>query len=470
MKKAIRDISVLLGLLMFASTVLSQSGYRRLRGFEEVNSPIYDELGLCFFPGGGIIFSTNRRSELLSAHRPSSDQYFYNIYTTKIDESGKKWEKPKLFSKSLLIKDNVTWPSITEDGETLFFVSTNRNNDTISSIYISYSKGKNGWTAPEPFIYTNSGYNMICPSVTPDGNRLYFSSENPEGYGGYDIYFCRRTGNTWTKPVNMGPVINTSTDEITPFYHPDGRLYFASKGHNGEGGLDIFYTEKVDNEWIRPIPDIVNNRRGDQFGFIASQSLDTVFLFSNRRGTDDIIARIKTFSNFPDCPMQIEETFCFKFEEAGTMSLDTTSLSYEWDFGDGHKKRSVKAKHCFEKPGFYLVQLNVIDTLTNEVYFSQATYELPVEEVEQPYITAPDTAYVGQRIDFNSDKSSIRSFETDEFYWDFRDGGEELGKKVRYTYETPGVYLVKLGILGNDQDGNQQKKCSQKEITILERD
>ncbi len=101
---------------------------------------------------------------------------------------------------------------------------------------------------------------------------------------------------------------------------------------------------------------------------------------------------------FIDCKPQEENEYCYVFYEPNNNELDTTVLAYEWDLGDGTKIRKLKAEHCYSKTGTYLVQLNVIDLLTNEVALNQASDSFLVEDVEQPYITAADTIMTGQEL------------------------------------------------------------------------
>jgi hypothetical protein len=156
------------------------------------------------------------------------------------------------------------------------------------------------------------------------------------------------------------------------------------------------------------------------------------------------------------------------------MDLDTTSLKYEWDFGDGNKVRNIQAEHCYEDVGFYMVSLNVIDTLTGEVYFSEATYDLLIEKLEQPYITSVDTVRVNERFDLDGNLSVIRSFEPKDYFWDFGDGNIETGIEATHTYTSPGEYYIRLGITDgeSEEDSDEFKldgrKCAQKMIRVME--
>ena len=103
------------------------------------------------------------------------------------------------------------------------------------------------WTKPETFFINSRDYSVGHPALTPNGNTLFFVSDQPGGYGGTDIYSCKRTDNGWDSPVNLGPVINTPGNEMFPFVTEKNELWFASDFHPGFGGLDIFVT-KPDEE------------------------------------------------------------------------------------------------------------------------------------------------------------------------------------------------------------------------------
>ena len=146
--------------------------------------------------------------------------------------------------------------NISQDGEWLVFAGNFSGQGYGNyDIYISYNTPQ-GWSAP-----INLGENIntdfweSSPSLSPDKNALYFSSNRPGGYGGKDIYVSYRSANgKWSPAQNLGPSINTAGDEIEPFIHADNNtLYFTSNGLPGYGGLDIFLTRKDANgKWQTP--------------------------------------------------------------------------------------------------------------------------------------------------------------------------------------------------------------------------
>jgi len=136
-------------------------------------------------------------------------------------------------------------------------------------------------------------YEEVHPTLTADGKRLYFASNRPGGLGGMDLYYSDFQGGEWSEPVNLGDTINTAGNEIFPFIHEDGTLYFASDGWGGFGGLDIFSTEKNGaDDWQAPINvGTPFNSPKDDFGFILNITGTEGYLSSARdggNGKDDI--------------------------------------------------------------------------------------------------------------------------------------------------------------------------------------
>jgi WD40-like Beta Propeller Repeat len=148
------------------------------------------------------------------------------------------------------------------------------------------------WDKVESLPFNNQEFTHAHPALSHDGMKLYFTSNRPGGYGGMDLYVSRYRGGVWTAPENLGPDVNTAGNELFPFIHKDGTLYFASDGHGGLGGLDIFRTKAKADLWEIPsnIGSPINSNK-DDFAFILEADSKTGSLTSNReggRGGDDI--------------------------------------------------------------------------------------------------------------------------------------------------------------------------------------
>jgi outer membrane protein OmpA-like peptidoglycan-associated protein/tetratricopeptide (TPR) repeat protein len=172
------------------------------------------------------------------------------------DKTGGTWDKSISLPGNINTNQNEGAQNISQDGQWLIFTGCNFPEGHGScDLYISYLTA-DGWSTPENLGDSiNSEYWESAPSLSPDKRDLYFSSRQPDGYGGSDLYVSHRLLNgRWSMPENLGPTINTIGDEGTPFIHADNQsLYFTSNGHPGYGGDDLFVTRKgTGGVWSKP--------------------------------------------------------------------------------------------------------------------------------------------------------------------------------------------------------------------------
>jgi outer membrane protein OmpA-like peptidoglycan-associated protein len=151
-----------------------------------------------------------------------------------------------------------------------------------------------GWTEAKAFQYNSDEYSMGHATLTADGKTMYLASDMPGGQGGVDLYKCERNEDgTWTQPINLGDRINTEGNEMFPFIHHTGVLFFASDGHVGLGGLDVFATKLSGQGAAGPIKNLgvpVNSSR-DDFSLIVDKNMSSGYFASNRtvgKGDDDL--------------------------------------------------------------------------------------------------------------------------------------------------------------------------------------
>lgn len=197
------------------------------------------------------------------------------------------------FSKASALDESInridfynTGVSFSEDGQKMYFTRAKYNNNGVenSQIYLSKRAGDK-WGSPYPIEALNNEFRSMHPYEGELFGRkvLYYISDMPGGYGGYDIYYSTITGDTYEKPVNLGEKINTPRNEMSPFYK-DGALYFSSNGHPGMGGLDNFYSEWDGSKWSE-----VTN-----MGFNYNTSYDDSFLRFNQGGTAGYVVSNRT--------------------------------------------------------------------------------------------------------------------------------------------------------------------------------
>jgi len=159
-----------------------------------------------------------------------------------------------------------------------------------SALYLADVNAQGEITSSKPFIFNEVGSSINAAHLAFDGSVIYFSSNRKGGFGGYDIYVSYLNNGVWSVPQNLGPAINTSGDEVTPFL--DGSLlYFASDWHYGLGGFDIFKSEVVNGTWTsaQNLGNGINSPQDEYFP--SMNAYHELFVTSNRlggRGNNDI--------------------------------------------------------------------------------------------------------------------------------------------------------------------------------------
>ncbi|MEA5461923.1 OmpA family protein [Arcicella sp. LKC2W] len=149
---------------------------------------------------------------------------------------------------------------------------------------------KESWSNVKEVPFNSDEYSCGHPALSPDNTKMYFVSDMPGGYGGTDLYIVEYTDGTWGTPVNLGKEVNTEGNEMFPFVDESGNLYFSSDGHEGLGGLDLFFAEMKDGIAYKGVVNLGAplNSEKDDFGLITDAGRNTGFFSSNRkRGIHD---------------------------------------------------------------------------------------------------------------------------------------------------------------------------------------
>jgi len=203
------------------------------------------------------------------------------------------------------------------DGKTLYFTRDNYYEKSYKTDSTGVSRLKlfsaklfgDRWGDVRELPFNSDNYSVGHPAVSPDGKKLYFSSDMPGGLGQSDLYVVdiKRGRNHFGKPVNLGPNINTEGRENFPFISKKGDLYFSSDGHLGLGGLDVFVCKNVDGKLSRPRNlGVPLNSGKDDFAIYIDDDTKNGFISSNRDASrlgDDNIYTIKNIK--PVCDVLI---------------------------------------------------------------------------------------------------------------------------------------------------------------------
>lgn len=264
----------------------------------EINSP-EQEFGTNFH-GDEVVFTSSRSDVKAVVRKWNWNQLsFLDIYKSELDTVTWELSEPVAHHKKFNKKYHEGPASFNKAGDIMVFTSNNyrgrNSNDVVTlELFESHRKGES-WGKPVPLPFNNKEYSVGHGSLTQDGNTLYFVSDMPGGLGGTDIYRAERKSNgEWGDPIHLDAEINSPGNEMFPFFHQDSVLFFASNGHPGLGGLDMFYIDirelGINRTTNMNAP--VNSSR-DDFSFIMDDERKKGFFSSNRiggMGNDDIYA------------------------------------------------------------------------------------------------------------------------------------------------------------------------------------
>lgn len=200
--------------------------------------------------------------------------------------------KPKLLLEGIQAKTKVGPVTFSKDKQSVFYTENNfgegnrwfSNKSLVLRLYAADIDNNQNWTGTKPLPFNGDNHSVGFPVLTADGKTLLFASDMAGGFGGFDLYVSYRQGNSWSKPINLGPKVNTEGDEITPFII-GSMLYFSSNWHWGLGGFDIFSAKQSNGTWseITHLGKEINSTR-DDVGFVFDIKKATGYFASNRLG------------------------------------------------------------------------------------------------------------------------------------------------------------------------------------------
>ncbi len=252
----------------------------------------------------GIVFASSRpKTEMIERKHAWTNQPFLDLYYSRGKEN--KFRAPEMFAAEIQTKLNDGPVAFNKKGDELWITRNNivgtkvhKSSDKIVKLKLfkSNSNGGNEWGKLESFEHNSDNYSCAHAALSPDGQRLYFSSDMPGSKGGMDIFMCSKQGNGWSRPVNLGDTVNTRGNELFPAVMDDGTLYYSSDGLPGLGGLDIFFTRDLGNRFTVPVNvGYPINTYDDDFNMVYDLKNKIGYLSSNRanKGFDDDLYTFK---------------------------------------------------------------------------------------------------------------------------------------------------------------------------------
>lgn len=225
----------------------------------------FDEYAPFLDPDGKTFYFVSRRADNKGGGISSGDQrYFEDIYISTWNEETQEWSEASNADEAVRRLNTNGFDAISmisPDGKYLYLTINTEGlpkakpRTRHSDIYFSKKNNRGGWNSPKPFPKPiNTLFFDAACSMTADESTLYFISERNGGQGNSDIWKCVKVGKDWSKPVNLGPIINTKGQETTVFVTPDEKyLFFSSTGHQGMGGYDVYVSANVEGQWGEPV-------------------------------------------------------------------------------------------------------------------------------------------------------------------------------------------------------------------------
>jgi outer membrane protein OmpA-like peptidoglycan-associated protein len=268
----------------------------------------YSDYG-SFVYNNKIYFASARDTGNFSQRRHKwTGEYYTNIYSANIDPQNSAAVKPNKFKTALNTKFHESTPVFTKDGNTVYFTRNNyidgkkgKDDNKITLIKLYKATLENGkWTKITALPFTSDNYSTAHPALSPDEKTLYFASDMPGSIGQSDIYKVSiNSDGSFGTPQNLGKPINTEGKETFPYVTSENEIYFASDGHPGLGGLDVFVGQIDENGTVSDIQNLGNdiNSPKDDFAYIIDPVSRQGYFSSNKdggMGSDDIYKFLET--------------------------------------------------------------------------------------------------------------------------------------------------------------------------------
>jgi len=396
---------------------------------------------------GRLYFSSSRKDLVSGSNYGWNDEPWLDIFV--VNE-----EDPE--SIPVKIKGNIN----TKFHESSLIFTTDYKKDTV--IYFTrnnYFKNKEGygaqneinlkifsaikiegeWKVNRSLRINSDYYSTGHPFISPDGKRLYYTSDRPGGFGGTDIYYSEIHERGAIGPsINAGPVVNTEGNEMFPFINKEGQMFFSSDGHVGFGQLDIFSTIANENN---EIVDVINlgtpiNSSSDDFGFFAHEDGITGYISSNReggKGSDDIYK----FKFTPSLTLEGYVTDGINDKVLDSVRISLFDQTMNTKVGEIETDENGYYKMFINRATNYMITASRRTHPTAEVFFSTFNTPITTRVIRQDIVLEPvlDLKLLAnlKKIYFDFNKADIRP-----------DAAMELDKVVKLMTVTYPEMIIRL--------------------------
>ncbi len=331
------DITEVYSRLLNSITLVEERSEKFIVNRLSINSK-YSDYAPSFFEGELVFASSRNANSFSKIVHELNNQPFLDLYTTVRASDQRSIGRLKGEINSKFHESSATF---SKDGKTVYFTrnnyskrksKTNQEGTILLKLYkASYDNGK--WRNIEELPFNSDEYSIAHPALSKDGKHLYFASDMPGSFGKSDLYVVEiNEDGSFKTPRNLGDQINTSGRETFPYISDKGKLFFASDGHDGLGGLDVFMILPDRNgvAGVYNLGEPINSTK-DDFTFIINEENKIGYFASNRKGGrgDDDIYGFRQMALFPKYRPDSRPYIKWKLERVIELMLNkeaTTSL------------------------------------------------------------------------------------------------------------------------------------------------
>ena len=424
----------------------------------EINSEFNELNPLVSLNGSSLIFTSDRERILEENSNKkifdvNTGNHYFDLYITNRDFVRNSWTNPKLLNISKT-RSNEIGIGFSHDVHKIIFSNGQPSTKKINNI--NFSRKAQNYNTTKSFILFPD-FNISSIVITENEKFMFFSSDKSGGYGGKDIWFSKKQpDNTWSKPTNMGPNINSSSDEIAPFLHPDGvTFFFSSNSDKSIGGYDVFVSKKNQNNlWEKPenlgIP--INTVFDEQYFSTSTDGTLGFYSSFNKAGNSDLMA-VKITNPYSN-PLIYLTGLVDKLDKESlenniivkliNTDLETPAAIYKPNNFNG--SYIFKAEECYHFDVQYFKLVTLSSGKVKESLIHEQTIKTPCEssrKIVKP-ILLPTIDYYGKIVEKKQDRKAIIK--------EFKERNKKYNFKEIISKENNLIALLLLDDQGNIVD------------------
>lgn len=264
-----------------------------VRNASSINGPGSD-YAPAFMGNDYLVFISNSGRTGPLAGKKYFDKESFDIFSTPLDANREPTIRGDFGSEELVSTLNEGPLCFSKNADTIYATRNNmykgvQKADASGKVRMKIYqavKGREDWVNVQELPFNDDSYSCVHPSLSTDGTTLYFASDMPGGFGGYDIYACKKMSKGWSKPVNLGPKVNTAKNEVMPSINYSGKtLFFSSNGLSPSlGGLDFYFVNPDHLDEDAQHMDAPYNSEADDMGIVTNEEGTFGYFASKRAG------------------------------------------------------------------------------------------------------------------------------------------------------------------------------------------